>query len=389
MAVEPIAFLVGPVSRGAAAALAGMTVGYTVLTGMYAARGLRAQLDDRWSAVVATAVMALLSVTLWRDGARLLPAPFSVVVLVVALAGIALTLTYTLGRYQERIERFRAQFGERLAQLLERTVGEERQKEWLRLRAAWQPTAEQRRKTPHLMMGIFLLFYACAGFLILRGVWDLLYGADEAILLLDGGEGIRNLYVASHGSWLAAGHVFALTCLLGLLYILVPTELLRLKYPELSYPFKSLILTNLRNRERGLFGAHYYLAAAAPLAVMWVTADPAHWDATIPAAAAVLVVTVFADAASALVGIRWGKRKFMHNPRKSYLGALGGTAVAFALTLPLLGLPGAALSAAIFLVVDLLAPVPIFVSDNLLYPVSLAVAYLAIVDSIQPWVPFY
>ena len=42
--------------------------------------------------------------------------------------------------------------------------------------------------------------------------------------------------------------------------------------------------------ERGLFGAHYYLAAATPLAVLWLTSDPARWDATVPAAAALLVV---------------------------------------------------------------------------------------------------
>jgi dolichol kinase len=389
VAVEPIDFLVGPVSHGAAAALAGMSMAYAVLTGLYAVRGLRAQLDDRWSAVVATAVMSLLALTLWTDGDRLLPAPFSVVVLVVAIAGVVLTLTYTLGRYEERIERFKAQFGERMTKLLDDFVGEERQKEWLRMRAQWAPTAEERRKAPHLLMGVFLLFYAGLGFLILRGVWDLLYGADEAILQIGGGEGIHNLYLVSHGSWLAAGHMFALTCLLGLLYLLIPTELLRLKFPELGYPFKSLIVTRLRNRERGLFGAHYYIAAAAPLAVLWVTADPAQWDATIPAAAAILVVTIFADAASALVGIRWGRKKFWHTPKKSYMGAMGGTVVAFVATLPLLGWQGALLSAAVFLAIDLVAPVPIFVSDNLLNPISLAVVYLAFVDHIHPWIPYY
>jgi dolichol kinase len=387
--VEPVDFLVGPVSRGAAALLAGMTLGYALLTGIYAVRGLRAQLDDRWSAVVATVVMALLGLTLWRDGAELLPAPFSVFVLIVALAGIVLTLTYTLGRYQERIERFKVQFGERLSHLLDAIVPEERQKEWERLRVSWRPTTEERRKIPHLLMGLFLLFYAGLGYLVLRAAWDLLYGADAAILTLDGGEGIRNLYLASHSGILAAGQVFSLTCLLGLLYVLVPTELLRLKYPELSYPFKSLILTRLRPRERGLFGAHYYLAAATPLAVLWLTADPARWDATVPAAAAVLVVTIYADAASALIGIRYGERKFGHNPRKSYAGAIGGTVVAFLATLPLLGLPGALASAAVFLLIDLIAPVPVFISDNLLYPVALSVVYLAMVDYIDPWFAYY
>src|SRR5687768_15419265 len=106
-----------------------MTLAYAALTGVYAVRGLRAQLDDRWSAVVATAVMALLGLTLWRDGARLLPAPFSIFVLFVAVSGIVLTLTFTLGRYQERIERFKVQFGQRLSNLLDAIVAEERQAE--------------------------------------------------------------------------------------------------------------------------------------------------------------------------------------------------------------------------------------------------------------------
>lgn len=389
MAVEPIAFLVGPVSRGAAALLAGMTGAYAAFTGLYALRGLRARLEDRWSAVVATLVMAGLSTVLWTDGARLLPAPFSILVLVVAVGGIAFTLTYTLGEYQRRIERFKAQFGDRVTHLLAALVPEERQAEWQRLRANFQPTQEERRKTPHLLMGVFLLFYAVLGWLILRGVWDLLYGADATILSLDAGEGIRNLYLASHSGWLVAGHLFSITALLALLYILVPTELLRLKYPELSYPFKTIILSRLRSRERGLFGAHYYLAAATPLGVLLLTRDASRWDVTLPAVGAVIVITVFADAASALVGIRWGNTKWFHNPKKSYLGSFGGTLVAFVATLPLLGLEGAIVGAVVFLFIDIIAPVPVSVSDNLLYPVSLAATFLYAIDLLAPMLPYY
>ncbi len=389
MAVEPIAFLVGPVSRGAAVLLAGMTGTYAAFTGLYALRGLRARLEDRWSAVMATLVMAALAGTLWTDGARLLPAPFSVIVLVVAVGGVIFTLTYTLGEYQRRIERFKAQFGDRVTHLLAALVAEERQAEWQRLRASFQPSPEERRKAPHLLMGVFLVFYAALGWFILRGAWDLLYGADATILHLDAGEGIRNLYLASHSGWLVAGHLFSVTALLALLFILVPTELLRLKYPELSYPFKSIILSRLRSRERGLFGAHYYLAAATPLAVLLLTRDPARWDVTIPAVAALIVVTVFADAASAIVGIRWGNAKWFHNPKKSYFGSFGGTLVAFVATLPLLGLEGAVVAAIVFLFIDIIAPVPISVSDNLLYPVALAATFLYAIDLLAPWTPHY
>lgn len=392
VAVEPVQFVVGPVSQAAAAILAGGTAGYAVLTGWYAARAFLARLEDRWSAALATLVMAGLAWVLYDRGAELVPAPFSVGLVAVYGISIAITLTYTLGRYQERIQRFTATFGKRLNAILADIVPEERQAEWSRMRAAFTATPEGRRKTPHLLMGLFIPIYGAAGFLLLRGVWEVAYGGDPGDGMGFAGEGIRNLYAATHaadGTWLVAGQMLGVFCLLGLLYVLVPTELLRLRFPELSYPFKSVILSRLRRREKGLFGAHYYIAATTPLAALWLTRDPAHWDVTVPAVLAVLAVAIFADAASALVGIRWGKRKWFHNPGKTYLGSVGGTVVAFAVALPLVGLPVAFATAAVFLLVDMWAPVPVSVSDNLLNPLALAACYIALQGELDPWLPFY
>src|ERR1041385_258931 len=116
------------------------------------------------------------------------------------------------------------------------------------------------------------------------------------------GEGAHNLYVASHaavGRWLVAGQVVGLLCCLGLVFCVLPTELLRLRYPELSYPFKSVITSRLRRREKGLFGAHYYIAASVALVALWLTRDPAAWDTGVFAVCAAIAVSVFADIASA------------------------------------------------------------------------------------------
>lgn len=386
--MDPIEFFVGPVSRGAAAVLTGITVAYACLTALYAARGFKASLEDRWSASFAAIVMFLLAALLWFRGAEILPAPFSIWLIAVAIGGIAFTLTYTLGRYQERIDRFQRQFGDRLNQLLANALPEERYDEWLRLRDAWHLDPEERRKAPHLMMGVFLLFYAALGHLILKAIWDLSYGGG---LRTDIGpaEGIQNLFAASHGSWLAGGHIFSLFALLGLLFLILPTELLRLKYPELSYPFKSVILSRLRRRERGLFGAHYYITATTALAVAWLARDSATWDTSIPAIASMIAVAVFADSASALVGTRWGRTKWWHYPGKSYLGSAGGTIVAFAVALPFVGLPVAVASAGVFLVVDFLAPMPFPISDNILNPVALALTYTLLAGAIDPAMPYY
>jgi dolichol kinase len=387
VAVEPVQFAVGPVSRAAIVFLVGGTVSYAVLTGLYAARAFRHRLYDRWSAAVVTLVMFGLALLLWSDGTRLLPAPFSVGLVVVFVGAIILTLTYTLGRYQEKIERFQATFGARLDQILAKSLPEDRYAAWLDLKAK-SMDPEQRRKVPHILMGVaFVPLYTALGYLLLRGLWELSRGGP----VLDG-EALANLQAATHadpGTWLVAGQVVGLFGLLLLLYCILPTELLRLRYPELSYPFKSMILSRLRKRERGLFGAHYYLAAATPLAALWLTRDPAHWDVTIYAFLSVVMVAIFADAASALVGTRWGRRKWFHHPGKSYAGSIGGTVVALLLALPLVGLPLALASAAVFLVLDAVAPIPFPISDNLLNPVALTALYVAFQGHLDPWLPYY
>lgn len=385
MAVEPVPFSVGPLSHGFAMFLAGGTLAYAVLTGLYTVRAFRIRLEDRWSSAVATLTVAALGWLLAERGAVLLPAPFSIVLAATFVAAIVVTLTYTLGRYQERIERFTAAFGERMERLLAEKLPEERYAEWQRMRATWQADKEGRRKLPHLLMGVVVPLYAFVGYGVLRAASGLAAdrGADEVAI---------NLAAASHaepGTWLVAGQLVGPTALLGLLYLLVPTELLRLRFPELSYPFKSVILSRLRKREKGLFGAHYYIAAAVPLAALWLTREPAHWDVTIPAVMAIVAVAVFADAASALVGTRLGKRKWFHNPKKSYLGSLGGTVVAFLVALPFVGLPVAIASALVFLVLDIVAPVPFPVSDNLLNPLGLALCYDLMQGQLAPMIPYY
>ena len=100
-------------------------------------------------------------------------------------------------------------------------------------------------------------------------------------------------------------------------------------------------------------------------------------------------VTVFADAASALVGIRWGRRKWFHHEGKTYLGTVGGAVVAVAVALPFVGPAMAVVSGAVFALLDAAAPRPIPVSDNLLNPVGLAIAYTVGWSLIQPMFPYY
>jgi dolichol kinase len=378
-------FQAGSVGVGAARALAACIAAYAVATGWYGFKAHVRRLPDRGSAILASLVMAALALLMWQRGANLVPVPFSIWLLVVFLVGIAVTLTWTLARYQEKVDKFREFFGARMQALLEDVLPGERQAELRRLRERWRLGTEERRKAPHLMMGLIVAAQLGLGWLILRGLWDLTYGGAGS----DAGVGIRNLDAVAHGPVLAGGHMFAVFCLLALVLLIFPNEMLRLKYPELSYPFKTTILRSLREKEKTLFGAHYYIVATLPLAVLWLARNPVDWPVTVPAAIAVVAVTVFADSASALVGIRFGRRKWFHNPDKSYMGSAGGMLVALAVALPFVGLPVAILTALVFLLVDVAAPVPVAISDNLLNPLALAGLYALALPWLQPLIPYY
>ncbi len=366
----------------AARTLAVVVALYGALIASFAWRAMRARLEDRWSAASAAIVLAVAAYLLW-DAAAIFPAPFSVWTLIAFLGGAVFTLTYTLGRYQELIDEFRESFGHRMNAILADTVPEQRLARLRDLRERFQWSHEERRKMPHLLMGIFLVLYVAVGHFIVRGAWITLYGGEAT-----GGPSLH-LQEAATGPWLVAGHYISQFALWLIFAVLVPVELLRLRYPELSYPFKQVILSRLREKEAALFGAHVYITATLPLAILWLNREPSSWAVTIPAVMAVFGVTVFADAASAIVGKRYGRRKWWHNDNKSLVGTSAGALVAFVVAWPFTGTIMAIVAAAVFVIVDVGAPKPIPVTDNILNPVALALAFDVGQRFLAPVIPFY
>ncbi len=378
---------IGPISTNANLVLAALLSLYTLGIGYNAWRAVINHLEDRWSSVLATGVSAALVAMFWFDGERILPAPFNVVVLIIAAAAIVIMATYTLGRYQEKIQRFQDEAGERLNELLQEMLPSEQLKTIRHWRERFRPDKEMFRKTPHLLMGIFTVTYTALGYLILSGLWTGLVGGTPGT-----GESAQNLHAAfthTDAPWLVAGHMFSLTLLLGLFVLVTPNEFLRLRYPELSYPFKQTILRAMRKKEEGLFAAHLYILVALPLAILLLTWDTQLWSVTIPAVIAVLAVTIFGDSASALFGRRYGRRKWPHNVDKTYFGTLAGASTSLLVALPFVGLPMALVTAVVFVVVDALAPIPAPFTDNILNPLALAIAYLLGIAWLAPWIPFY
>lgn len=382
--VEPVEFLIGPVSQGAAKVLAIGVGAYAVATGAHARRAYHERLPDRGSALLATLVMITLTWMLWFHGATLIPAPFSLAILGIYMAGVMITFGYTLSNAAKRLAEFREHAKQALEELAAKALPEDKREAWLHDRLQIQMTPEERRKTPHLMMGIFLLIYGILGWLILRGIRSLAPASADL-----GRESWHNLQAVLDGGYLASGHMVGVVCILGLLFLLLPVELVRLQFPQADYPFKGTITSLMREKERGSFGAHYYITATLPVAILWLTDDPSSWDRTIYAVLAVFGVTVFADAISALVGVRYGKRKFPHNPNKSWMGTFGGTLAAVLLAFPFTGPIGALAAGGVFFLVDVFAPVPFSASDNILNPLGMALAYSLLADHLAPWLPFY
>ncbi len=380
--VDPIGFTIGPVSEAAAKLLALAVGTYALLTARQTWTAYQKQLPDRGSALMATWVMIGLSVLLWTHGARLLPAPFSLVVLACSGIGIVITLTYTLGNMAKKFEEWKEDLRNLVEEWAEKALPESQRDAWLQNRFD-QLHPEQKRKTPHLMMGLFVVAYVGLGYGILRGI-QAMVPADANV-----GENLANFNAALSAGIMPAGHMVAITALLAVLLLLLPVEILRLQFPQMAYPFKGTITSMLRERERGLFGAHYYIAATLPMAVLWLTDDSTSWDVTLFAVIAVLGVTVFADSASAIIGIRFGRTKWPHNKGKSIQGTVGGCAVAFAVAVPFVGLPMAVVSAAVFFLVDVLAPVPFSISDNILNPLALAAVYTVMLPYLAPLIPFF
>lgn len=317
-------------------------------------RAFRDGLADRWSAAVALVLLLLVGAGLAWRGERGLPFPFSGSLVAWAVAASLVPAIHL---------RFRTRFPLPPAH---RGAG----------------SKEERRKGFHLVMGLVL-----AGYLFLGG-W--------ALRLITWGWGLvpcacvetRSNLAAVGATAAGAGQVFSLWVLVGVMLLMLPLELARLARPEGPYVLQRFTELRLRERERRLFGHHLYILIGTVAALLWLAGDPASWGHVVPLVLATVAVTVFADAASAVAGIRWGRTKLPHNPGKSYVGSLAGLVVAFAVAVPFVGLLGATMGALAFLAVDLVAPKPIPVSDNLLNPTLLAGLYSLAAGHLAPMGPW-
>ncbi len=242
---------------------------------------------------------------------------------------------------------------------------------------------EVKRKIPHLVSAATILCYLFAGKWLIQ--WSWVHFHSRTSWSSPGTIMVRQL---AHGPTLEAGAVAAVLMFLGMFFFALPTEILRLTYPTQRHFLDRIILSSMRKRERGIFVAHFYYLLSLSFGVILLTYFSPNDRFSVFAPMALIMIVALGDSAAALVGRRFGSHHIHFNQRKTYEGLIGGFAASVGGALLFVGIPLALLGGAVFVLIDLATPkVPI--TDNILNPVGIAVAFLAAAALLNPMMPFY
>ena len=150
----------------------------------------------------------------------------------------------------------------------------------------------------------------------------------------------------------------------GWLIVVLAIETARLRVPAFERRLVGLFDGMIRETERRHFSGIFHTTAGSLAAMLIARGEPVIVGAAIGSLA-------FGDAAAALVGKTFGKRKILGG-QKSLEGSLACFAVSYAVTIGVGVRPGAALASALAASVVELLPTTGFFNDNLWTPVAAA-----------------
>lgn len=176
----------------------------------------------------------------------------------------------------------------------------------------------------------------------------------------------RSLYHALAGTFflivlLQSIHVHFIAISLAVILLTVAEYVRRMDDPRSPLVrFTHRILTPaLREGEAGGYMASFFFLAAMFVVTLLLP---------LPLAAGAMSVLTYGDPAASLVGRRWGRRKWRHNPQKSVEGTLAMFGVSSGLLLALV--PGVHPATAVLaaLAASLFESLPLKIGDNLILP---------------------
>ncbi|GAB4320838.1 MAG: hypothetical protein Kow0069_24920 [Promethearchaeota archaeon] len=239
--------------------------------------------------------------------------------------------------------------------------------------------AEATRKSLHVLALLFLIPYSLSNF-VFHYIWNYVYPPMAA---LSGPGNTANVQVIASNPSMLVAHAMLVFILLCTFTIQADAEIVRLTWPNVNFPLRKTLHRNKRRSEVDGFAAHVYMSPAVLLGLLLLTWSPRWTELAAYCVVGVVLVTVFADMAAALVGRKWGNHKWRWLPNKSYEGSLAGMATSFACTVWFVGPLVAAVAALVFLFTD----VPLSkleLSDNWTTPLFLSLAFFLLLPWVSP-----
>ncbi|MFX0005377.1 MAG: hypothetical protein ACFFA7_01540 [Promethearchaeota archaeon] len=229
------------------------------------------------------------------------------------------------------------------------------------------------RKSFHLMglllilayFGFFSLLYPVTR-IINDSVIELINHIQPAYELIWGSV---SMYPFGIGDPQAVEYLTMMALIGSLMFAIIP-DLIRIIWgPEYSI-FNFLSHSMLRNKEINAAGPQIYIITGFIFSYMLYMAGIIH----ILAFFAGILIACLSDAAAALIGRGYGKRKVkvMSKETKSVEGFLAGTILAYLIGLILVGPIYAIIGAIVFFITDYF---PIYTADNILNPIFIPIGF--------------
>ncbi|MFX0024353.1 MAG: hypothetical protein ACFE9S_18690 [Candidatus Hermodarchaeota archaeon] len=229
------------------------------------------------------------------------------------------------------------------------------------------------RKSFHLMGLLLVLAYF--GFFSLLFPLTLII-SDSVIVLINQIQpayelvwGPISLYPFVLGDFQAIIYLTMMALIGSLMFAIIP-DLIRIIWgPEYSV-FNFLTRSMLRNKEINAAGPQIYIITGFIFSYMLYMAEIIH----ILAFFAGVLIACLSDAAAALIGRGYGKRKVivMSKETKSVEGFLAGTILAYFIGFIIVGPVYAIIGAIVFFITDYF---PIYTADNILNPIFIPIGF--------------
>jgi dolichol kinase len=159
-------------------------------------------------------------------------------------------------------------------------------------------------------------------------------------------------------------------------YVQITTEILRINWPNTNFLLRKTLIDTSLEKEEHSFATHIHFIPNFCLgAILFFVFAPTPSLAA-NALVCMMTIAIFGDMMAAIIGIKFGKHKWRFFPEKSIEGTLAGVITSLLVSIPFLGPIPAIVGATIFILTDLVFPKFGSLTDNMLNPLLISIAFV-------------